>query len=185
MLVLLLSGCFTTTVRFPPDLWVWDTGGPFFDSGIHDTASPPTPVPAGEIGTVDTFAGGCNPGDTVWLLEVTTFGWTDDARVFMSRPGGMLEEHALLLIDSDPEGAWDRYQGGPLEAGVDPVAFAPGSNSTYACAVEDEVSFGVVLRDRFGAVSECVTWGPDRVDLGDQLEAFEAGISARGCLATP
>lgn len=186
-MTVLLAGCQPAQVHFPPDLWVWDSGG--WDTGLEppdtasptDTAEPPPvptpPAPTGPLGSVDTARYVCTPANDAWLVEVTTAGWAGTASASVRTSTGDLETHPLVLIDSDPSGGWDRYQAGPMAAGA---TAEPGVSSAVACGT-DGLSFGVVTRGRVGQLVDCRVWGADPTGLADAMAAAVSDLTAADC----
>ncbi|MCB9675869.1 MAG: hypothetical protein H6737_12175 [Alphaproteobacteria bacterium] len=171
MLLLLLTAC-TTTVRFPPDLWVWefDTA---FDTGFRPEVTP------GIVSTVDID---CDVAATAWYAEVRTSGWTTAGTLFMALDA-LVEQHPLVLVDTDPQGAWDLYRGGPLAPGVDAADYDPATNSQFACASRADLTFAIIVNDRGTGLPDCVVHGPDATTLETHLRSVVPDLSATGCVA--
>lgn len=156
--ILLLAGC-QAEVRFPPDLWQWDTGA-------WDTAMPDTSVSQQSSGAAridaSTLSWGCNPTNQAWTARFRTTGWSGGALLDLFGTEAWSEEHPMLLVDADADGSWDEYLAGPLYDGVEQSAWVAGSNSTFDCET-DKTALTVVIRlqDRFGQTVDCVMWGRD------------------------
>jgi len=214
MIFLVLSGCTSSTVRFPPDLWGEVDTGIRFDSGDSglpteetdtdtdvadtdlpdetaipsDTAAPADTDPVippvqGVPQTVDIATATCDPLDAAFLFDVITFSWTGGATVFIqdpANPSGM-ESHPMRLANTDAGGAWDWYQVGPLFDQVAAVDFLPAQNTTFDCAARADLSYGVVLRDRFDVVSDCRVWGADSAALTTAITSEVPGLSTADC----
>ena len=171
--LLFAMGCPPATVNFPPDFWP-DVPpiatGDVFDTS--DTGSPPLvpTIPAG----VDVVAASCTPGG-MWVIELTTQGWTDGATVVFRTPDGTKELHPMVLLDSDPNGAWDRYQLGPIAAGVPADEVVLGSSSAVEC--DASMALAILTTDRFGQLADCAAWGTDPQRLLEELVADLPSLS--------
>ncbi len=203
-LVAALVACEPATVEFPPDLFFVDTGL-FLDTGLDtgadtDTeAEPPTSGPVAV--SIDRIALDCTPADTAWLAIVDSLGWSGTASLLVQIPeavtGGPVswETHPLVLVDSDPDGAWDRYLGGPLAAGVPAAEAQPGVSTALPCphppaadgsapGSPGDPSFGVVLFDRVGDPIDCAVSGPAAIAAAAEL-ADSFGLASHGVSCTP
>ncbi len=170
--VALLAGCPSASVRFPPDLWEdWTpvpTGFPTPTGFIDDTAvEPSSPEPIENPGRVDQATTRCTPGQQ-WLMEVTTLGWANGATGILRGADGVSEHHPMAILDTDPNGQWDRYQAGPLASSEPAESVVLGTSSRFDCTATD-LPYGVITLDRLGAVADCVVWGDDRIALMNEL----------------
>jgi hypothetical protein len=164
MIALLLTAC-TTTVRFPPDLWVWEDTA--FDTGRRDTAEPGTPP--GDPAMLDdaSLQAGCNGAATALTAEVRTVGWAGSATLELVSVD-RIEVHPMLLMDADPSGAWDHYQAGPLGVGVDPTSQQASVNSAFTC--DTALTWLIRTTDRLDAPADCLVWGHDPDDALARLD---------------
>lgn len=150
MIALLLLGC-TQTVRFPPNLWVWETG--LWDTGVD-------PVAPGGRGALDpaTLESGCVADGGALHASVRTLGWAGSATLELLTPTRD-ETHPMWLVDSDPDGAWDAWRVGPMPTGVDPLDQQPATTTALAC--DAALAWVLWTTDRLGAPVDCLAWGAD------------------------
>lgn len=177
-LLLLLAGCDPAVVRFPPDLWVWDSGPRFDSQDTGDTVEHPSSEVQVDAATVDW---GCNGAGTAWTLTFRTTAWTGGAQFDVFGPGPWAESHPVLLVDSSPAGAWDEYSVGPLLEGVSQDDQAAGVSTVFDCATDaDQTTQVIRISDRFGAVVDCVVWGADPTAAQSVLQD-PAVVAIGGC----
>jgi hypothetical protein len=172
-----LSGC-VTSVFFPPDLWVWETG--FWDSGFRGTPSGPG-TPQDGI-HVDDIASGCDLDQTSWVTEIRTDGWIRSAKLTVLRlEDDVREQHDFVLVASDPNGAWDALRVGPLQAGVPPEEQVDGQSSRFRCEEDSpRLSWVVRIWDGAGTLLDCVVWGSDPEGATAAVRAVDPAITELG-----
>ena len=168
-----------TTVRFPPDLWPmeWETGETGW-TGAEDSGEvvSATPLALDE----DTLEWGCNSVNTAWTYAVRTTGWADGATLDIYGETWS-EQHAMLLMDISPAGAWDQYQSGPLPQGTPQEEWQTTVNSAFDCTLDaSTLTFIVRARDRVGNLADCVMWGADPT-AGPALRSDPEVVAIGGC----
>lgn len=183
MLLLLLTGCINT-VRFPPDLWVWDSAwdtglrNPRGDDDDDDTTGSTEDEPVG----VETVHGGCDAEDTAWTWTVRTNGWVGFGTLDIFRTSDeQAEAHTLFVVASDPGGGWDELQAGPLLDGVDPATQAANADSRFDCELDETtLSYVVRVRDGDGVLIDCVVWGADPQGATARIRNLDPDVLALG-----
>ncbi len=159
----LLMGCGTETIRFPPDLWQWETGGVWNvqESAIH----------------LDTVAYGCNSEQTAWSALVgTKRSVTRGEVLFFTEDPEFKERHQLEEVDG-PSGRDFEVIG--LTDETPEAAQEDGVNSTLNCET-DIHRVGVVFRMwSSGDVAGCAWSGPAHASLIDFLDKNQ--FNALGC----
>lgn len=154
------TGCPVVSVQFPPDLradrWEPEPTG-WWDSG---TTRPPTLPPASQ-GLVDSLSVGCTPSGA-WLSELRTFGWTSAAELVLRgefEGSVAYETHPMNLVETDPDGLFDRFTLGPMAAGRPVEEASPSVASRFPC--DAGATSAVLTRNRVGEIVDCVVVGPD------------------------
>lgn len=175
MILLGFLGC-VQTVRFPGDRFAEETGSDTGSPSPVDT-DPPGP-PATILSTIDdpTISYGCNGAGTAVLAAFRTRGWAGGARVLLVEGAeARVEEHPLVLEESDTAGRWDRYTLGPLADEASPPE--PGTSTAIRCGETDALtSWALWTLDRSGAPADCVVWGPAPLDALHALGALNPTI---------
>ncbi|MCA9488498.1 MAG: hypothetical protein H6736_09380 [Alphaproteobacteria bacterium] len=163
-MILLLSACTNEPVRFPPDLFPEETG----DTGERGG-------PWGRIDD-DSLTVACGYDDPDLAVAFRTRGWAGSAEAFVVNAlTGATERHAFTLTTSDPDGAFDLYQLGPLTTAVGP--YDPGSTTSFACETSWwDVSLALVTRGRSGATVDCLTLGFDQEQLAVVLGSVDTEL---------
>ncbi len=173
--LLLIIGC-VNTIRFPPDLnvWEWETAdtGWWNTQGTQGTTDPTGPTGSPRFVRIERVFGGCNLGEPGLIYEVITNRWTGGAVFDVLRSSDdHRESHPLRVVDLDPEEGWEWLAVGPLEGPVPPEAFEPEINTVVDCEAEDEqLAFAVRLRNAAGETEDCVLWSNGPEGLVEELE---------------
>ncbi|MEQ1507453.1 MAG: hypothetical protein ABMB14_34810 [Myxococcota bacterium] len=193
MIALTLAGCIDT-IRFPPDLWSWDTatrdtGWWAWDTGKFQTETETTtggtgdddddaPSPGLLVWNVEA---GCDPDATAWQWNAWTNGWVGSARLNLFRTdSAQSEEHTMRLVGSDPEGTWDELQTGPLPDQTPPVDQVADLNSRFDCARPELLTTIVRVWDPANVLQDCVVWGADPEGAVAAIRTIDPAVSALG-----
>jgi hypothetical protein len=179
MMLWALSGC-VTSVFFPPDLWVWETG--LWDSGLGTEPTGPGPGGPQQGIHVDKVASGCDLDQTSWVTQLRTDGWIHSAKLDVIRLQDQVsEQHDFVLVASDPGGEWDELLVGPLQPGVPAEEQVAGQSSRFRC-VEDSPRLSWVVRiwDGAGTLLDCVVWGSDPEGATAAVRAVDPAITELG-----
>ena len=178
---LLLSGCINT-IRFPPDLWTWETAdtGQGRDSGATTQTHTTPPEPAAT--EIENLDGGCDPAGEAWTWSFVANAWTLGGTLDLFRlSDDQQEQHALVLVSADPGGDWDQLQVGPLPDATPLPEQQSGINSRFDCdADEATLSIVVRLRDLSDTLSDCVVWGADPNGAVARIRAIDPEVTTLG-----
>lgn len=173
-LMLMLTGC-VQTVRFPPDLWRWDSGGRRIDTAVEID-----PV------LVQTIDYGCEADQASWLFNATTDGWIGSAVLGIyesGHPSAWEEEHDMEIVDSAPNGSWDLLETGPLTHAMEPEMWEPNVSTVLSCTdTTVDPSFSIRVWDHLGNLSDCVTWGAEPELIAVRFSTDPEVSMIGGCL---
>ncbi len=162
--LMLMVGCGTETVTFPPDLWE-------FESTTSWNSQPIAP---------QTVRFGCDSQMTAWQLDFETRWWTDGADGLMhlyTADAEFIETHP---IDRYEEQGDQFFTSGPLADGAS--AAIPGQASVLDCETDRGlVAVVIELNGGRGRLMDCAWSGPafDSVFLALGDPAYE---EFGGCL---
>ena len=178
--LLLLPGCINT-IRFPPDLWNFETADTGRDTG-STTPTPVTPTEPTVATQLEQVGGGCDPTGDAWTWNFRANAWTLGGRMDVFRlADGAEEGHPLTLVAADPEGAWDELRVGPLPDGTPAPDQVSGVNSRFDCDADvASLTMVVRLRDLTDALSDCVVWGADPTTAVARIRADDPDVTALG-----
>ncbi len=157
-LLALALGCGTETIRFPPDLWQWDSSEFFTaqESAVNE----------------DTVTFGCDAENTGWAAQLRTDVSIHGGELFFfTEDPEWIEVHPLDMIDRDIPDGWRDFGVSGIADGMAEADQVDGVNSALDCEA-DIHRVGVVLRleNDFGDVGGCVWTGPAHASLIDFLD---------------
>lgn len=185
--LMLAVGC-VHTIRFPPDLnvWEWQTADTGWWNEDRNDNRPGQGQGEPAFVRIERVFGGCDLDEPGLIYEVITNAWTGGAVIDILRStDARRESHELRLVDLDPAGTWEWLAVGPLATGVAEADFEAEVNTVFDCEADDELlAFAIRLRNLSGETEHCLLWsnGPEKitVDLHAQLLAEDASLQAFG-----
>ena len=119
----------------------------------------------------------CNaPGDWVFASDLDLTSTRAVANIWNTGAGNdQGEEHLMVVVDTDPNGAWEAIEGVYREDAV----YMPDLASGFRCEDIDVLTYAIRVYDDTGQISDCALWGHDPAavvgGLADYSEVSESG----------